>query len=302
MSAPLSLIGVLLACSLSAAEVCPQPTTVRKHTPTLDEVLPSDRTCCEYMQTFVESGAEPTRYIPGALHEYYSLWNTTRIKYLFFDNRYAGGKAMVSNWTGDMLDEMVIQAKTGNAQSNYPGCIPESIAPAIYAYPVKGKRGCVIGSETPWLEALLLASGAEHITTIEYGAINSEHPQLRTLTPEGLRDEFMRGELEPFDFCFSYSSLEHSGLGRYGDRLEPFGDLEMIARIRCMLKPLAKFYFGVPTSDTDCLEFNAHRVYGPRRLDIIGVQGGWRPLDTFGPVGRGCEWAKQPVHVLQRRD
>ena len=31
--------------------------------------------------------------------------------------------------------------------------------------------------------------------------------------------QFLDGKLQPFDFAFSYSSLEHSGLGRYGVEL-----------------------------------------------------------------------------------
>jgi Caenorhabditis protein of unknown function, DUF268 len=33
--------------------------------------------------------------------------------------------------------------------------------------------------------------------------------------------QFLDGKLEPYDFAFSYSSIEHSGLGRYGAVLNP---------------------------------------------------------------------------------
>ena len=35
----------------------------------------------------------------------------------------------------------------------------------------------------------------------------------------------------------TYSSLEHSGLGRYGDSLNPWGDLITMAKAWCLLKP-----------------------------------------------------------------
>ena len=41
-------------------------------------------------------------------------------------------------------------------------------------------------------------------------------------------------ELENFDAVISYSSLEHSGLGRYGDALNPFGDIISVARAWCV--------------------------------------------------------------------
>ena len=32
---------------------------------------------------------------------------------------------------------------------------------------------------------------------------------------------FLKGELGPFDAVVTFSSVEHSGLGRYGDGLNP---------------------------------------------------------------------------------
>ena len=46
---------------------------------------------------------------------------------------------------------------------------------------VVGKKALVIGSETPWVEAILLALGAEHVTTLEYNRIISTHPQVHKL-------------------------------------------------------------------------------------------------------------------------
>ena len=44
---------------------------------------------------------------------------------------------------------------------------------------INGKRVLVVGSFKPWVEALLLAIGAKHITTLEYNKIQSSHPQVR---------------------------------------------------------------------------------------------------------------------------
>ena len=48
----------------------------------------------------------------------------------------------------------------------------------LYKEKVVGKRAIVIGSETPWVEAILLAIGAKHVTTMEYNRIVSTHPQV----------------------------------------------------------------------------------------------------------------------------
>ena len=49
--------------------------------------------------------------------------------------------------------------------------------------------------------------------------------------------------MDMFDFAVSFSSIEHCGLGRYGDPLNPFGDFEAVAQVWCMCKPGALFFF-----------------------------------------------------------
>lgn len=73
---------------------------------------------------------------------------------------------------------------------------------------------------------------------------------------------------EAFDFIVTFSSLEHSGLGRYGDPLDPFGDIKEMRKLRCLLKPGGLFFLGVPTGP-DTIVFNAHRIYGRLRLPFM---------------------------------
>jgi hypothetical protein len=65
-------------------------------------------------------------------------------------------------------------------------------------------------------------------------------------------------------------SLEHSGLGRYGDSLNPHGDIEAAVQTWCLLRPGGIFLLGLPATDPlaskDELVWNAHRHYGPLRL------------------------------------
>ena len=43
----------------------------------------------------------------------------------------------------------------------------------------------------------------------------STHPLWTFLKPDVFREKFQNGTLDTFDVIFSYSSLEHSGLGRH---------------------------------------------------------------------------------------
>ncbi len=55
--------------------------------------------------------------------------------------------------------------------------------------------------------------------------------------------------------------VEHIGLGRYGDALDPDGDLKAISELRRVLAPGGNLFFVVPVGQPR-LMFNAHRVYG----------------------------------------
>jgi len=55
-------------------------------------------------------------------------------------------------------------------------------------------------------------------------------------------------------------TVEHIGLGRYGDALDPQGDLKAIAELTRVLQPGGTLLFVTPVGKPK-IEFNAHRVY-----------------------------------------
>ena len=57
----------------------------------------------------------------------------------------------------------------------------------------------------------------------------------------------------------SYSSLEHGGLGRFGDAMHPWGDLVTMAKAWCLIKDKGAAVIAVPTAKQDTIEYNAHR-------------------------------------------
>ncbi len=62
------------------------------------------------------------------------------------------------------------------------------------------------------------------------------------------------------DSISSLSVLEHFGLWRYGDTLDPDGYIKWFESIYKILKPGGTFYFSVPIGPQR-VEFNAHRVF-----------------------------------------
>lgn len=82
---------------------------------------------------------------------------------------------------------------------------------------VSGQHVLVLGSQRPWLEAIILEAGAKKITTVDYVKIKCYHPQIKTMVMEELRQQYLSDLYRPqFDSIVSFSSVEHSGLGRYG--------------------------------------------------------------------------------------
>jgi len=55
--------------------------------------------------------------------------------------------------------------------------------------------------------------------------------------------------------------VEHVGLGRYGDRLDPEGDLKAIKELKRALAPGGSLLFVVPIGGRPQIQFNAHRIY-----------------------------------------
>ena len=55
--------------------------------------------------------------------------------------------------------------------------------------------------------------------------------------------------------------VEHVGLGRYGDALDPDGDLKAMAELSRVLAPGGSLLFAVPVGRPR-VQFNAHRIYG----------------------------------------
>lgn len=69
-------------------------------------------------------------------------------------------------------------------------------------------------------------------------------------------------------YCDSLSclhALEHFGLGRYGDPVDPDGYLRGISNMSSLLKQGGKLYLSVPIG-MERVEFNAHRIFDPRDL------------------------------------
>lgn len=68
-------------------------------------------------------------------------------------------------------------------------------------------------------------------------------------------------------------TIEHFGLGRYGDPIDPQGHVKGIAQLKRMVEPGGIFYLSTPIGPQR-VEFNAHRIFGARTV-LDWFKDGW---------------------------
>ncbi|EYC06114.1 hypothetical protein Y032_0078g1197 [Ancylostoma ceylanicum] len=177
---------------------------------------------------------------------------------------YSNDKASPILLIWDDIDEMM--KKPRSAVKRYVD------GPAVYYalrdYPLTNLTGFVIGSRQPWVEVQALRSGASEVYTVEYEDVKvAEATRIRYIHPIKFAEQW-EVNADRFDFAISFSSIEHSGLGRYGDPIDPIGDMREVQKIMCLLKKGGFFFVGVPRG-IDAIKYNLHRVYGRIRLAMI---------------------------------
>jgi len=233
---------------------------------------------------------------PPELIPYYTMGGLVRFKLEHkYSQLYLGGEARTPVWNISVVNKYYEQMSR-NRKMNYgsSGLLLKSYLAANLD--VNGKTVLVIGSEYPWVEAICLHLGATQVTTLEYGEIISEHPQIKTLKPGEVRLQYQNSTNEYYDLVVSFSSLEHSGLGRYGDSLNPWGDILAVARARCLTKPGGHLVIAVPYSGKrDSVIFNAHRIYSQWRYPLLTAN--WEQID--GDHHKTTEKYFQPIFIFQ---
>ncbi|CAJ0918180.1 unnamed protein product, partial [Mesorhabditis belari] len=87
---------------------------------------------------------------------------------------------------------------------------------------IQNKSGAVFGATNPWIEVFAL-DGATSVLTVEQQEIEEKTSQnLSYIHPRDLANQWANYS-ETFDFIASFSSIQHAGLGRFGDPIDPMG-------------------------------------------------------------------------------
>ena len=164
---------------------------------------------------------------------------------------------------------------------------------AKYKASFEGKRVAVLGSQEPWVEAIALACLAQEVVTIDYNYLTYSDDRIRTVSGDDF-DSFYTSSTDSFDIVISISSIDHSGLGRYSDELNPRGDLEAMDHIWSILKPdTALLFLTIPIGPDLCI-FNLMRRYGNIRLDMLfGNEKKWEIVEKM-------DWKEEMLNDTER--
>jgi hypothetical protein len=241
----------------------------------------------------------PAREPPAKLKDFYTMGGRADFQTWYFNEDQQQNSAEKYIWGRTVMQDFMEQPNIcgGYNQTHCDYMIKK------HAKWISNLSGIVVGSQSPWAEAALFNAGARKIVTIEFRHVVTDFPNYSGQLPSEVAKIYLASKWPGVDFAFSFSTLEHDGLGRYGDELNPFGDLESLARIRCLLKPGGILFLGVPFAP-EAVIWNAHRLYGRERVALMLL--GWDVLDIApadcdmdSEEARGS-FACQPIVVLRK--
>jgi hypothetical protein len=92
---------------------------------------------------------------------------------------------------------------------------------------------------------------------------NCGHPNIRFVQLDITKSDALT---EKVDSLSCLHALEHFGLGRYGDPVDPVGHKKGFANLLGLLRPGGFLYLGIPIGKKSEVFFNAHRVFHPMEV------------------------------------
>ncbi|MBN1898234.1 MAG: DUF268 domain-containing protein [Spirochaetes bacterium] len=164
------------------------------------------------------------------------------------------------------IEKCLSEIKKGRRQFSYPdhdALVFRILKKVIKKYDLK--QGADIGCASGYFPAMQIACGIEKCDIFEIRDLKIEHPKIEVR----IEDLSVKKTLKPrYDLITCLSTVEHIGLGRYGDPLDPRGDIQMAENIFQLLKPGGIVLISFPVGKGSVV-FNAHRIYSGYRIDQL---------------------------------
>lgn len=149
----------------------------------------------------------------------------------------------------------------GSTKSEY---FWQDLLVARWIHEAKPQKHVDVGSRVDGFVAHV--AGFREIEVFDIRLISTQIPGVVFRQADLMRNDRATNSTE--GYCDSLSclhALEHFGLGRYGDPIDPEGHEKGIANMAVLLRPAGMFYLSVPIG-RERVEFNANRVFDPRTI------------------------------------
>lgn len=238
----------------------------------------------------------PPTYPPKYLYNKYTFDGKIPMQVQYFDNT----NNSINPSHNTKLDYEKFFSKLDKRIFDYYNHEGKAFFEVIKKYNFIGKNVTIWGLAGLNLEAFSLWAGANNVYVVEYNKPIIDLNKIRVFDNSEFKLENVQS-----DIAISYSSFEHDGLGRYGDPLNPTGDIIAMQNAHDHLSEEGILLLGLPLGP-DCLVWNAHRIYGKLRLprmlknfkllDVFSVYGSSNPISFETGLGHH----KQCILVLKK--
>jgi hypothetical protein len=148
-------------------------------------------------------------------------------------------------WTSSKINEWTtLASRHGLEVPPFTAADSKSLTAALeHVRAVTGeanRRVLVFSSGSPWLEACLLAFGAQAVVSVQRSLAGRDrqqvHPRVTVLSPGAFRALYTSGSLDVFDAAVSVD-VHELGLGADGLALNPWADIISVAQMWCVTRP-----------------------------------------------------------------
>lgn len=183
--------------------------------------------------------------------------------------------------------------KAGEGSGHY---FHQDLLVAQYIYQANPTRHIDIGSRLDGFVAHVATFRKIEVFDIRE-SLSSDHPNIVYQQADLMLD----GGNEITDSLSCLHVIEHFGLGRYGDPIEPQGHILGLKNLIKMLEPGGTLYVSFPIGSGNQVYFNAHRVFHPR--DILNWSSGQIDLvrfdfvDDYGNLHKKVDLLSESISV-----
>lgn len=150
--------------------------------------------------------------------------------------------------------------QAGSATGHY---FHQDLLVANYIYQANPQRHIDVGSSVYGFASHVAAFREIEIIDVrplkDTGHKNIKFQQMDLMAGSGV-------ESEVTDSISCLHAIEHFGLGRYGDPIDPQGHIKGFLNLLKMLKPNGLLYISFPIAQHSQVQFNAHRVFEPSEI------------------------------------